>query len=43
MSYGNKKSQDWILNEQEGINQIKAAFAAGINVLSILAVSTYNV
>ena len=32
MSYGNPSWQGWILKEKEGIEHIKAAFAAGINV-----------
>jgi hypothetical protein len=32
MSYGKKSWREWVLDEQEGIEQIKAAYAAGINV-----------
>lgn len=31
MSYGSKSWQGWILDEKEGIEHIKAAYAAGIN------------
>lgn len=38
MSYGNKSWQGWLLEEKEGIEHIKTAFAAGINVsMDILA------
>lgn len=32
MSYGSKSWQEWVLEGDEGIAQIKAAFEAGINV-----------
>jgi len=32
MSYGSKSWEDWVLEEKDGIEHIKAAFAAGINV-----------
>jgi len=31
MSYGNTKWQPWVLDEEEGIKHIKAAYDAGIN------------
>lgn len=35
MSYGNDTWGEWILGEKEGIEHIKAAYAAGINVCEI--------
>ena len=32
MSYGSKSWEEWVLEEKDGIEHIKAAFAAGINV-----------
>jgi hypothetical protein len=32
MSYGSKSWQEWVLEERDGIEHIKAAFAAGVNV-----------
>jgi hypothetical protein len=38
MTYGKKSWREWVLEEQEGIEHIKAAYAAGINVsISLLA------
>ena len=36
MSYGNDSWGKWILGEKEGIEHIKAAYAAGINVCDFL-------
>jgi hypothetical protein len=35
MSYGSKTWQDWVVEEEESIKQIKAAWDAGINVSSM--------
>ena len=32
MSYGSKSWAEWVLEEKEGIEHIKTAFAAGVNV-----------
>jgi aryl-alcohol dehydrogenase-like predicted oxidoreductase len=32
MSYGSKSWEEWVLEEKDGIEHIKAAFAAGVNV-----------
>ncbi|CAG8639135.1 13632_t:CDS:1, partial [Acaulospora colombiana] len=38
MTYGKKSWEGWVIEEEEGIAQIKEAFAAGINVQSFHAV-----
>ncbi|TFK22273.1 Aldo/keto reductase [Coprinopsis marcescibilis] len=42
MSYGSSKWQDWVLDEEEGIKHIKAAYDAGINAFDTANVYSYG-